>query len=129
MPRFPQYQNKIWKWDFRPQGERSSTRKGWRLYAYVPDPKAQEPILAIAFLCYDKSDTPKGDHVKYLAGVLKKFLAEVIRVENEDERFKRQTDSDGTIISLCLNCWLTVAMSAEIADIETAEDTHECPPG
>ena len=129
MPKFPQYQNKIWKWDFRPEGERSSTRKGWRLYAYVPDPRAPDPIPATAFLCYDKDDTPSGNHVKYLAGILKKFLSEKVQVEEEEERFKRQIDSEGAIISLCLNCWVTVAMSAEIDDIDIAEHTHECPVG
>jgi hypothetical protein len=43
------------KWDFEPSGNKSYTRKGWRLYAYVPDPNASEPILAQAFLAYDKN--------------------------------------------------------------------------
>jgi hypothetical protein len=63
---------------------------------------------------------------KYVGGKLRDFLAETIRVEEADERLKRQTNGEGTIISLCLACWVTVAMSAEISDIETTEETHEC---
>jgi hypothetical protein len=126
MPRYPQYQNKIWKWDFKPEGDRSATRKGWRLYAYVDDPAAIEPIPATAFLCYDKADTPKGDHVKYLYQVLKEFLAEIVEVKVEEERFRRITNSDGEIVSLCYACCETVAIAADIAEVELAEGTHHC---
>jgi hypothetical protein len=128
MKRLPQFQNKIWKWDFAPSGESSSTRKGWRLFAYVPDPQAPEPIPARAFVCYDKDQEPKGNPAKFLADLLKKFLAETVNLKVEEDRFKRQVDSDGTTISLCLGCWDTVAMSADISEIELAESTHECSP-
>jgi hypothetical protein len=129
MPKFPDYQNKIWKWDFRPAGERSSTRKGWRLYAYVPDPKAPEPIPARAFLCYDKDEAPTGNHVKYVAGKLKTFLAETVDVKAEQERFRRVTNSNGEIVSLCYECYETVALSADVAEVEVAEGTHQCAVG
>ena len=38
MRTFTQYQKKIWEWDFAPAGDRTRTRKGWRLFAYVADP-------------------------------------------------------------------------------------------
>jgi hypothetical protein len=126
MPKFPDYQNKIWKWDFAPEGDRSGTRKGWRLYAYVADPNAAEPIPAIAFLCYDKKNSPTGDPVRYLVGVIRQFLVETIKVTPVEDRFRRQTDADGTIISLCYDCCATVAMSAEIGDVEIAEELHTC---
>lgn len=125
MKKYLAYQNRIWKWDFAPHGDASSTRKGWRLYAYVPDPKAPEPIPAVAFLCYDKSETPTGDHVKYLAGVLKEFLGQTIREEVRDERFRRQTDVDGKIISVCLTCFEAI-FSEDYDEAEIAESTHEC---
>ena len=127
MPKYPQYQNKIWKWDFKPEGDRSGGRKGWRLYAYVENPDAAEPIPAVSFLYYDKSETPQGDHVKYLVGVLKKFLAQTVEVRIEEARFRRQTDADGSVISLCNVCWETVAISVDISEVELAEGTHECP--
>lgn len=127
MQHFPEYQNKIWKWDFAPGGDKSSTRKGWRLFAYVPDARAPEPILARAFLCYDKDQAPKGDHAKFLAGMLKKFLSRVINVEATADRFRRQTNSDGRIISLCYEC-CDVMFSADEDEATLAEGAHECPP-
>jgi hypothetical protein len=127
MPKYPLYQNKLWKWDFAPQGDTSSTRKGWRLYAFVPDAKAPEPIAAVAFLCYDRGNAPRGDYVKYLVGILKKFLAQTVTVEAVEDKFKRQTDQEGQTISLCYTCWATICISADIGEIEVAEQTHECP--
>ena len=128
MPKYPLYQNRIWKWDFAPEGSRSSTRKGWRLYAYVPDPKAPEPIPAIAFLCYDKTDAPTGDHTKFVAKAIKDFLAATIEIQTKERPFRRQVNSDGETISLCLKCCELVIISADIADVELSEDTHECAP-
>jgi len=90
MPKYPAYQNKIWQWDFAPEGDRSATRKGWRLYAYIADHTAAEPIPAAAFVCWDKKNAPKGDYVKYLAGILKKFLTETIKPKATPDRFRRQ---------------------------------------
>jgi hypothetical protein len=129
MPKYPEYHNKIWKWDFKPEGDRSATRKGWRLYAYVPDPRAPEPIPATAFLYYDKADTPKGDHVKFLSGVLKTFLAETVEVNVEEDRFRRITNSDGEVVSLCYECYETVVISADMTEVEIAERTHQCSVG
>jgi hypothetical protein len=128
MKKFPAYQNKIWKWDFAPSGDRSSTRKGWRLFAYVPNPQAREPILARAFVCWDKSEEPKGNPAKFLAGVLKKFLAETIEIQKTEDRFRRQTHPDGRIISLCHEC-CEVVFSIDDSEADLAEDTHECHQG
>lgn len=127
MPHFPDYQNKIWKWDFRPEGERASTRKGWRLYAWVPDPDASEPVQAIAFVCYDKDETPKGDHPSFLAKALKKFLVEN-RTPGEEERFRRQITDEGKIVSLCLGCCEVVIICTEEAAVLSAEEAHNCNP-
>jgi hypothetical protein len=129
MPKYPLYQNKIWKWDFAPEGDRSSTRKGWRLYAYVPDSKALEPIPATAFLCYDKTDTPTTDHVKFVAKAIKKFLTTTIEVRVVDNPFRRQINGNGEIISLCEQCCELVLISADEADIDIAEGAHQCAVG
>jgi hypothetical protein len=125
MPGFPQYQNKIWKWDFAPAGDSGSTRKGWRLFAYVPDPKAPEPIPARAFLCYDKDEEPSGNPAKFLALRLKDYLSGVVRVEAKPERFKRQVLQDGTIVLICHTCY-EVIRSPDHAEADIIESTHEC---
>lgn len=126
MPGFKDYQGKIWKWDFKPENDKSATRKGWRLYAWVPDPKAAEPIPAVAFLYYDKNDTPKGGHAKFLAGVLKSFLAAAIQDERTEDRFRHQMNDKGEIVSLCYGCYEIVIISAEAAAVEAAEESHRC---
>jgi hypothetical protein len=126
MKGYTEYQGKIWKWDFRPDGATSSTRKGWRLYAYVPDPNAPEPILAIPFLYYSKADDPGGNYSDYVAKAIKKFLVEHVEIRVEEERFKRQNHSDGQTISLCLTCYETVAISADLDEVELLEGTHQC---
>jgi len=125
MPKYPDYQNKIWQWDFAPEGDTSSTRKGWRLYAYIPNHRAAEPIPAIAFVCWDKQNAPTGNYVKYLAGILKKFLTETIEPEAVEDRFRHQTHPDGRIISLCFQCG-TPIFSATFEDAEIAESVHQC---
>jgi hypothetical protein len=125
MQGFPDYQKRVWKWDFAPSGEGSSTRKGWRLLAYVPDPHAPEPIPARAFLCYDKDEEPKGNPAKNFANRLKKFLSKVIDVQATPERFRRQELADGRIVSMCHGCFETIfSPSHEEADL--VESAHEC---
>ena len=97
MPGFPDYHNKIWKWDFAPAGQTSSTRAGWRLLAYVPVPSGDEPIEAIAFVCWDKEHEPSGNPAKFIAKKLKEFLAETIAVQAVESKFRRQTHPDGRI--------------------------------
>ena len=110
----PEYQNKVWKWDFGPEGSTTATRKGWRLYAYVPDPKAAEPIPATAFFCYPKTEDPGGNRVKTIADQLKRFLSQTIEKLDVIEKFKRQSDGRGSVVSLCLTCFQTVAHSADL---------------
>jgi hypothetical protein len=125
MPKHPAYQNKIWQWDFAPTGDTSGTRKGWRLYAYIAEPKSPEPIPATAFVCWDKKNAPKGDYVKYLAGILKKFSTETIRPKAIEDRFHHQLHPDGRFISVCYQCG-TPIFSASFEDSEIAESVHEC---
>lgn len=124
MPKFPQHQNHIWKWDFAPEGDRSATRKGWRLMAYVHDPDAFEPINAVAFLVYDKgvqAVVPPKD----LSKILKDFLSETVDIQDEEDKFRRQIDGDGQIISLCLGCGES-ERSIDETGIDLFEDTHQC---
>jgi hypothetical protein len=126
MKRHPEHQNRIWRWDFRPSGETSSTRGGWRLYAYRFDLDEQEPVTATAFLCYDKDEAPTGDYVKFLVKELKRFLAATALLEQVEDKFRRQTLSDGTTISLCWGCGERVGPSDDLSEIELGESTHEC---
>ena len=127
MPGYPQYQNKVWKWDFRPEGGRSSTRKGWRLYAYVANPAGSEPVEATAFLCYDKPNDPGGNYAKMVAEALKDFLAaSIVERGRTDERFRRQAGESGTAVSLCLKCFRVIGITANLEEIERLESMHTC---
>lgn len=126
MPGYPPFQNRIWKWDFAPDGDKSSTRKGWRVYGYVENPEGPEPYRVTAFLLYAKPG-PKGDHVSYVADVLKKFLERTFEIQAQEEKFRRQILSDGTHLSLCYECYEKIGPYAEFAELEAFEDTHECP--
>jgi len=118
----PDLQNRIWKWDFAPEGDTSSTRKGWRIFAYVENPKAEEPIPATPFYFYEKPG-PSGNPVPHIAEALKRFLRRTIQVR-ADDRFKRQYDGD-KIISICYECFDTT-ISTDMQEIEIHESTHEC---
>lgn len=126
MPGFSDFQNKVWKWDFAPSGDTSSTRKGWRLLAFVPEPNGSEPIIARGFLCYDKDRGPKKNHEKFVAEALKKYLVEVERrIEATPERFRRQDLANGKVVSLCLECGEPLS-SDNHAEADDAEAGHEC---
>ena len=124
MPHHPQYQNKIWKWDFQPPGFTSSTRKGWRLYGYVDDPISLVPIV-IPFFCYPKSETPAGDVVPYLVEALRSFLYASRPADTPESKFRRQTAGD-SIISLCYSCYATVAQNTDEEQVNIAETHHRC---
>ena len=126
-PMAPHSTQVIWKWDFAPEGAHSSTRKSWRLYAHVSDPQAPEPIPATAFLLHPRGETPKGNPAKWVADALKQFLSSTVEIDSEEDKFKRSTDADGKIRSICYVCFDSVAVSYALADIEVAESTHECP--
>ncbi len=128
MPGYPQYEKKVWKWDFEPAGNKSYTRKGWRLYAYVPDPDAPEPILALAFLAYDKSDQPKGNPAKHLADALKGFLYATVDIKATPDKFRRMGGPNDQVVSLCYECFETI-ISENDSEADIAESTHECPKG
>lgn len=128
MPGFPDYYNKVWEWDFRPTGERSSTRGGWRLLAYIPDSRGAEPLLARPFICWDKAEAPKKNQEKFIAKALKKFLASRIVVEMEEEIFHHTVDGKGLNIALCQLCWERIE-SHDLEELEILKNTHkpECP--
>lgn len=129
MPGFPQYQNRVWKWDFKPGAiDQSGTRKGWRLYALAASSKpGAHPTPADAFFCYDKDDQPKGDSAKWLAEQLRNFLREdAVPVLPPEELFRHFVQS-GQMVSVCLNCYVTVFVSESEAEIDMAQKSHQCP--
>ena len=133
MKGFQQFAKKVWEWDFKPAGDRSSTRPGWRVLAYVPNPHGPEPILARPFVCWDKAQAPKKNAVPFIAEALKKFLSETVRIEPEEEVFRRVVDAEGKNIAVCQICWDRVE-SFDLTELEIMEDAHkqDCrgkPPG
>lgn len=131
MPGFPQYQGRVWKWDFKPDdAAKSATRKGWRIFAFAPgqNPPGSTPIPATAFFCYDKSEEPSGNPAKWLAAELKKFLGEenIGKQFIEEEAFRRFLQDDGQTRSICMKCCETLFVSSVMAELEMAEASHRC---
>jgi hypothetical protein len=126
-PMAPHSQETVWKWDFAPDGIRGATRKSWRIYAHVPNPRASEPVPATVFLLHPRSETPRGNVAKLIAEALKQFLSANVGVVREEDRFRRSTDDDGKTRSICYECFDTVAVSYDIAEIDLAESLHQCP--
>ena len=128
MKRFPQYTNKVWRWDFAPAGDHASTRLGWRLFAYVPDYNGPEPIIARAFICWDKKEEPKNNYIPFLAKILKDFLAERIEITTEENIFIDRMDGEGVTHSLCERCYYRME-SSDQAELEIFKATHkqDCP--
>jgi hypothetical protein len=124
MKHFPEFKDKVWRWDFAPAGDKASTRLGWRLFAYVPDYRAPEPILAKAFVCWDKDDEPKNNYIPFLAKVLKEFLRERIEVRVEESIFIDRVDQNGVMHSLCGLCYAHL-QSADEGEIELMKDGHK----
>jgi hypothetical protein len=129
MPKYPLCQNKIWVWDFAPEGDRSRTRKGWRLFAYVADHRSAEPGPAIAFLCLDKKNAPRDDYYGYLADALKRFLAATVEIRIEEDQFHDRVDSQGRTASTCDRCWDVVIISEDLNEVEIHKAAHKesCP--
>ena len=112
----------------RKEGERSYTRPGWRLFAFVPNPDGPEPTLARPFVCWDKSQAPRKNQEAFIAKALKKFLSQHIVVEQEEEIFHHTVDGQGKNIALCQRCWDRVE-SFDLEELEILKDTHkqDCP--
>lgn len=127
MPGYPQYEKKIWKWDFEPSGNKSYTRKGWRIYAYVADPDGPEPVVAQAFLAYDKNDDPGGNPAEFLAKALKSFFSATIAVQAAPDKFRRMAAENGQIASMCNDCGETYISPDQVeADIAEAGHAELC---
>jgi hypothetical protein len=124
MPGYPEYKDKVWEWDFKPASDRSFTRPGWRLLAYVPNPNGPEPILARPFICWDKTQAPQGNQETFISNALKKFLSENIKVEVEEDIFRYSVDGQGKNIALCQRCWDRVE-SADLDELELLKDAHK----
>ncbi len=127
MGKYPQCQNKIWKYDWQPPGVRSFGRKAWRLVAIVPDPTVQ-PYQIIAGAIYPKSTTDQLS-AKQLAAI----FAEVTTPYREepaepDPQFTRIKCGEGDVmISVCSSCGGSTAKSAIEAELDSGESAHACP--
>jgi len=127
MPGFRDYYDKVWEWDFKPGSDKSSTRPGWRILAYVPNPHGPEPVLARPFVCWDKTQAPKKNQEKFISTALKKFLSENIQIEIEEEIFVFRADGERHIAT-CQLCW-EVLIADDRDELDLMTDTHkpECP--
>lgn len=128
MPGYKQYQGRVWKWDFEADpGAQSTSRPGWRLFALAQGANPTDhPMPADAFFLYDKNDEPKGNPVKWIVEELKKFLLSDAPRIGEEDRFRRVNQPDGSIRSLCMSCCETVFVSMVEAELDLAEQMHQC---
>jgi hypothetical protein len=127
MPRYPDCQDKIWKYDWSPVGQHSANRKSWRMVVVVPDPSAR-PLYLIAAAVYPKNRTDQLS-AKQLAKTLAKVTAQASEglPSAEPERFRHVVRMDGVSVSVCLECGETVAESPQPTDLPDKEQLHECP--
>lgn len=126
MPGYPDCQNKIWKYDWAPTGDRSAGRKSWRMVVVVPEPNIQ-PYRLIAISVYAKNQTSQLS-LKALAKIFATATSPYPDATKpaETEKFRRVNQPDGQTRSLCLNCGETVAVALEELNIEDGEKQHSC---
>jgi hypothetical protein len=53
---------------------------------------------------------------------------EYLEVLPDEPLFAHRDNADGTIVSFCRKCFMTVASSQWEADLERAESKHKCDP-
>ena len=126
MKGYPDCQEKIWKYDWSPPGDRSAGRKSWRIVVIVPDPSTK-PYRLIAATVYAKNQTSQLS-VKELARILAGITAPEMNAgeQSAPELFKHVIQDDGQTRSLCLGCCEAVAISFDIQAIEEGQRQHKC---
>lgn len=79
------------------------------------------------------SALPPGTLSEYLRKLRvsrEKFDEALVRAKGSetrtDEKFRRAVDTDGTIISNCLRCFMVVGKSKREDEVKAAEDAHPC---
>jgi hypothetical protein len=127
MAKYPQCQGNIWKYDWQPEGVRSSGRKSWRLVAIVPDLTVQ-PYQIIAGGLYSKSTTDQLS-AKQLAAI---FAAVTTPYQEEpaepDPQFIRVKCGEGDVmISVCSDCGGSTGKSATQSELDACDRDHDCP--
>ena len=127
--KFPHLQGKIWKYDWGKSS--ASGRKSWRLVVVVADPNTQ-PYKLIAGAIYAKSVTeqlPLRELAEIFSCVTKPASAENVlemAAAATAGEFHRVPNGDGQTRSICLLCYIHVAVSAETAVLESGEREHRC---
>ena len=125
MPKYPDCQNKIWKYDWSPAGARSAHRKSWRIVVIVAEPTVQ-PYRLIAVAVYAKNQTAQLS-TRELARIFAAATKPTGECSPEvPERFHHVKQGDGDTRSLCMDCGETVAVSFQLPDIEDGQNKHLC---
>lgn len=125
--KYPQCQNKIWKYDWAPVGAHCSTRKSWRLIAIIPEPEVI-PYHIIAATVYAKGDKDQLS-LKQLAAIFASVTALSSlpdKTQESGKNFRRVSNGDGRIRSLCGDCGESVSVSSDENELEHGENCHQC---
>lgn len=125
--KFKDCHNKVWKYDWAPDGSRGSSRKAWRLIVIVPDPLTQ-PYRLIAARIYSKTGTAQLS-LKELAlifmGVVNQPSDVSASAEEDQDKFRDYPEGNGVFRSLCCTCGETVGVG-DSAELERFKAAHEC---
>lgn len=127
MPKRPECQNKIWKYDWAPEGQSGGTRKTWRMIVIVPDPSNQ-PYHLVAAAIYQKSSTDQLS-AKQLAAILASITTPIRDQElHKPEKFRRVMKNIDPMlwISICADCGEAVGESALGDELDVGEASHDC---
>ena len=126
--KFSHLHNKIWKYDWSPPSIRGAKRKSWRLIVVVHFAEHQ-PFALIAAAFYSKSTVSQLSSVE-LSGIFDAVIgptaAPAISGEVETE-FRRVSNGNEQIRSMCRRCFESVAVSIDFAALADAEAAHICP--
>ena len=124
MPGYPHCSGKIWKYDWSPTGQRSSTRKSWRLIVIVPDPHSH-PLRLIAAGFYDKASTAQLSNKELALTFAKIVNPDTDPPASDSPAFHRVEKSDGSTVSICRVCGETAADSKVARELDAGEESHK----
>jgi hypothetical protein len=121
--------NKVWRYDWAPEGVTSHGRKTWRMIVIVPDPNTI-PYRMIAGAIYSKSFRDSLSLAELAAiyhGVMSPLEDDA--ADAASENFHRMPNGDGATRSMCIACleWNFVHLESTAIDSAECEHAKICP--
>jgi hypothetical protein len=120
--------NKVWRYDWAPEGVTSKGRKTWRMIVIVPDPDTI-PYRMIAGAIYSKNFR-ESLSLAELATIYHGVMTQPEdKATDLSDNFHRMPDENDATRSMCILCLEWTFIHFESAPIDAAEAEHslECP--